>query len=86
MSIMLGNLSVQQLETRTGVTFSDELKTLLKETHELSANNIPKGKWHCFDLPFHMVCGDMDIAQKIYDHLKPFASDFKEQLQISISN
>ena len=85
MNIMLGNLTVNQIELRTGVTFSDELKSLLDNTHQSSATNIGDGEWHCFDLPFVLVCGDMPFAQKVYDHLKDKAADFKEPLQIALA-
>lgn len=85
MSIMLGNLSISQIEARAGVTFNDELKALLDETHQANAANVAEGKWHCFDIPFTMVVGGMPLAQKIYDHLKAESSNFKEPLQIALS-
>ena len=86
MSIMLGNLTVQQMEQRAGVVFSEELKTLLNETHQESATNIAEGKWHCFDLPFVLVCGGMPFAQKVYDQLKSQSAEFAEPLQIALAN
>jgi hypothetical protein len=85
MSVMLGNLTVEQMEKRAGVQFSDELKTLMRDTHQQEASNIARGKWHCFDIPFHLVCGDMELAQKIYDHLKSNSDKFSEPLAISIT-
>lgn len=85
MNIMLGNLKIDEIERRVGVTFSEGLKLLLSETHQPSASNVKDGKWHCFDMPFAMVCGGMPLAQKIYDHLKPHASDFKEPMEIALS-
>ena len=85
MSIYLGNLTIEQMEARTGVNFDDELKNLLIETHQDSASNIAEGEWHCFDIPFVLVCGGMPLAQRIYDHLKADSKNFKEVLQISLS-
>lgn len=85
MGIMLGNLTVKQIEERTGVTFPDDLKELMKNTHQAKAENIADGKWHCFDIPFTLVCGGMPLAQKIYDYLKEDSSKFKEQMRISIA-
>jgi hypothetical protein len=85
MNIMLGNLTADQIEHRAGVVFSDELKTLLNETHQSSATNIGEGEWHCFDIPFMMICGGMPFAQKVYDHMKAQASNFAEPLQIGLA-
>lgn len=85
MGIYLGNLSVNEMQNRTGVIFHDDLVSFLNDNHQDSAKNVAKGKWHCFDIPFVLVAGDIETAQFIYDHLKNMASDFKEQLQISIS-
>ena len=86
MTIMLGNLTVAEIEKRTGVTFSEELKQLMEKTHQAEANNIVDGRWHCFDIPFILVCGDKETATEIYSHLKYFSSNFREPLQIALSN
>jgi len=85
MGIMLGNLTVEQIEERTGVTFPDDLKELMKDTYQARAENIADGKWHCFDMPFTLVCGGMPLAQKIYDYLKEDSGNFKEQMQIALA-
>jgi hypothetical protein len=85
MSIRLGNLTVSEIETRAGVIFPEELKKLLAESHQDHATNIKDGEWHCFDMPFVLVCGGMTLAQTIYDHLKMMSSQFKEPLQIALA-
>ena len=85
MNIMLGNLTVNQIESRTGVAFSDELKALMTDTYQSSATHIAENEWHCFDLPFILVCGGMPFAQKIYDHLKLQTQNFVEPLQIALA-
>ena len=85
MSIMLGNLTITEMENRTGVKFPDELKQLMKDTHQPRADNIGDGKWHCFDIPFAIVCGGMPLAQQIYDHLKAESGNIKELLQIMLA-
>lgn len=82
--IMLGNLSVEDIERRTGVSWPDELKQYMADKHQARASDIEPGKWHCFDAPFMLVCGDMDTAQAIYNHLAPMHADFKTPLQIGI--
>tara|TARA_R110000796_G_scaffold167313_4_gene284234 strand:+ start:8802 stop:9068 length:267 start_codon:yes stop_codon:yes gene_type:complete len=83
--ILLGNLSISQIEKRAGVTFPDELKAYMQTRHQSDAANVKHGKWHCFDLPFNLTCGDMATATEIHRHLVPLSGDFSEQLQISIS-
>lgn len=84
--MMLGNLSVEQIEKRTGVDFPEEIRVFLKENHQSEAANVKKGKWHCFDIPFTMVCGDIETATKIYESVKDKSSAFKERMQISVAS
>ncbi len=86
MAIMLGNLSLKQMEDRLGVKIPEPFRTEFDKKHQDKAENIQIGEWHCFDIPFNLVCGDMETAQSFYDVMKEFASDVKEQLQISINN
>jgi hypothetical protein len=81
---MLGNLSVEEMEQRTGAVWPDELKQYMADKHQSHANDIRPGKWHCFDIPFMLVCGDMDTAQAIYDYLSPMHADFQTPLQIGV--
>lgn len=85
MNVYLGNLSVEQIEKRSGVIFPDELKEFLKNNHQSNASNIKPGEWHCFDIPFEIVCGDLETAKLIYSYLQKMSSEFKENLKISVS-
>ncbi len=82
---MLGNLSLKEMQTRSGVEFPTELLEYMGSRHQELAENVAPGKWHCFDLPFTLVCGDMETAQSIYNYLVPFTSKFKEQMQIAVN-
>ena len=84
--MMLGNLNTEQIEKRLGIEFPKEIREFMKNTHQSKAENIQKGKWHCFDIPFNLVCGDMEVATKIFNSLKDKSSECKEQLQFSLSN
>lgn len=86
MSLYLGNLGVKEIQHRAGVEFPDELVKFMSETKQDNANNIAPGKWHCFDIPFVLVCGDMDTAKEIYRHLSPFSDKFAVPLQISLQH
>ena len=84
MGIMLGNLTVRQIEDRTGIKFSDKDVAELNEMRQEKAENIESGKWHCFDLPFMIVCGDKPTAEKILNMLNVYDwSQAKQALSIS---
>jgi hypothetical protein len=52
--------------------------------HQPQAQSIQPGKWHCFDLPFVMVCGDMDTAKEVFQHLSQLSDKFTEKMQIVV--
>jgi len=85
MSIYLGNLSIEEMEKRSGIEFPEGLKTLLKDTRQEKAKNVQKGKWHCFDIPFMLVCGDMELAHNVHNYLLPFSDSFDKPLHIGVS-
>lgn len=85
MALYLGNLSVDEIEKRIGVDFPEEIRKFMNETREMSAQKTPVGKWHCFDVPFMLVCGDMDTAKKIYNSVKDRSSEIIEPLRIGLS-
>jgi cell wall assembly regulator SMI1 len=83
---MLGNLTVKQIEKRLGIEFPEDIRDFMKKTHQEEADNIKPGKWHCFDIPFNLVCGDMETATKIFEALKPQSAKCKEVLRFSVNN
>lgn len=84
MGIMLGNLSIEEMQRRAGVQFPAELVDFMRDKHQAEAANIETGKWHCFDIPFNLVCGDMDTAKEVFKHLSPLSSKFKQSMSISL--
>ena len=82
--IALGNLSIDEMQERSGVTFPDELIDYMSERRQQKAENIAVGMWHCFDIPFILVCGDKETVDEIYKHLKPLSSEFKEEMRIVV--
>lgn len=84
MNIRLGNLSIEDIERRTGVRFPEELRDFMGNSRQEIATDIAEGKWHCFDLPFIIVCGDSKTAETIYKHLSPLSSQMKGLLQIGV--
>jgi len=83
MSTYFGNLSVDEMERRAGVEFPTELKDYMEPRRQQRANNVKPGKWHCFDVPFLLVCGDIETATEICYHLGLLRFDFKEPIRIS---
>lgn len=82
--MMIGNLTIEQIEERLGIKLTSEERRFLFRTRQLKATEIGEYKWHCFDIPFAMVCGSMRMATDIYNILKKYSDDMKEQLHISI--
>lgn len=85
MGIYLGNLSVEQIEKRTGITLSDEHRDYMKAHRQEAVNNTPiaDGAWHCFDIPFRIVTGNKETAEHYRDMLSTYDwSECKEPLQI----
>lgn len=82
--IFLGNLSVSQIEERSGVSISAEDRAELSAMRQEVAHDIAPGMWHCFDLPFMIRCGDKPTADKVLAILSAYDwSKAKEPLQIS---
>jgi hypothetical protein len=84
--MMLGNLSVKQIEERLGIEFPQDIREFMGLTHQPNASNIAKGKWHCFDIPFNIICGDMETATKIFNSVKDRSEECKCKLQFSLQN
>ena len=84
MNVFLGNLDIEEMEKRAGVKFPPELVDFMESRKQEIASNIEPGMWHCFSIPFVLVCGDRETAEEIYKHLSPMAKDFKEPLQIFV--
>ena len=85
MNIMLGNQSPEQIERRLQITLSDEHKKMLMDSWQHKAEDIEVGKWHCFDIPFMFVCGDIATATKWRDVFMSYDLSKAELFQISWS-
>lgn len=83
---MLGNLNIKEIERRAGITFPSELAEYMKSRHQSKAEGVKRGQWHCFDIPFTLLCGDRETATEIHKHLAPLSGDFKQPLQISLTS
>lgn len=85
MGIMLGNLSVNQIEKRTGINFTESERELLNNMRQEKAEDIASDKWHCFDMPFTLLCGSYDTAKKVFDIMSPYSKEMTQQLTIAIN-
>lgn len=76
-TVSFGNLSVDQMEKRIGAEFSDDDRQWLYDHKTDTAGFTEKDKFHIFDMPFKMICGD-DIVRDVikiltkYNNAKPF--------------
>ena len=83
MSIMLGDLDVSNIEKRLGITLEDNDRETLISMRQHDAQNIQPGKWHCFVIPFMILCGDIETCQTVCEILRPYSGVMKGQLCIS---
>ena len=83
MGIMLGNLSIKQMEERLGIKLTaEDVKNMWG--HSSLAKLQSKDDWHCFDIPFFISCGSMETAIRIRDVLAPYSDKMSCQIQIGI--
>ena len=82
--IMLGNLSLDELGQKHGFSLSEEDKNALNPLRQQNAD-VKKGTdvFHIFDMPCTILCGTMNVAQKVYDILKKY--EIHGQINIAVS-
>lgn len=82
--IMLGNQTVKDIERRLGIELTEDQREMLNESRQEKVNNTPleKGKWHCFDIPFVMVCDTVETASKMRDMFMAYDMSKGESFQI----
>ena len=83
MGIMLGNQTPDQIARRLKIELSEEHRAELLETWQQKAENIAVDKWHCFDIPFMMVCGSKEVAEKLRDMFLTYDLSKGERFQIA---
>lgn len=64
MMIFLGNQTVDDMERRLHIKFSEEHRAFLEENRQQKVNDTPlePGKWHCYDIPFMLMTHDKETA------------------------
>lgn len=82
--ILLGNLSIEQIEQRLDIKFSETDKERLKSFHSEKTDVARQNAWHCFDIPFIIVCGTLNTVSEVMDILTPYSSKMKTKIQIGL--
>ena len=70
--VMLGNMSASEMEERLGIRLSDEDRAWFDSRRQMKADDVQPGKWHCFDIPFRIVCGDKATGNEVLGILKRY--------------
>lgn len=86
MNVYLGNLTVEQIQERVGTVFEPEDIERLKKTYSDDATVAGKDVWHCFDIPFAIVCGSRETAENVVGILKNYAGNFTRRVAIEVSS
>jgi len=82
--MMLGNLSIAQMESRLGIKFPEPFRSSFEQKHQPIANGVKEGEWHCFDLPFFLLCGDVSLAKEVFNSLLPLQSQMTGKIEIGV--
>lgn len=85
MNIYFGNLTIEQIEKRTGITLTDEHREYMK-AHRQENVSVPleSGAWHGFDIPFMITASDKETAKVYTDMLSAYDwTKCKEPLKIA---
>lgn len=85
--MMLGNLSLETMEQRAGVIFPEAFKSKMSGCRQENVSiPIAIGKWHCFDMPFCLVCGGKELQMFVAEQLSPLGADFKQPLSVGYTD
>lgn len=85
MGIMLGNMTTAQIQKRAEIQLTEQEFKDMEDCRQDNAQSIAPDKWHCFDIPFTIVCGSMATAVKIHDILKKYSDRMKGTIEIAIN-
>ena len=65
MSIYLGNLSAKEMCERLGIECTEQIADMELARERKADVKSGTDKWHCFDIPFEVVCGTRQMKQPI---------------------
>jgi hypothetical protein len=86
MAIYLGNLTTSEMESRLGISLTTEDREKLESIRSNTAKVTNTDKWHCFDIPFVLVCGNYDTAVLVHSILEPYSGDMNQKLKIALDS
>lgn len=75
MCIFLGNMSLEQMEERLGIKLSDEHRQQFegKRQEHVNDKQLGDGCWHCFDIPFTLMCDTQETAVRYRDIIQQYS-------------
>lgn len=83
MNIYIGNFTTAQMASEMGIELSAEDAKALDAMRQDDAQNILQGRYHCFDAPRMLVCGDIATCYKVHAILAKY--QIKGRWQIATS-
>lgn len=80
MSVMLGNYKVEDIENR----LTDEERNTLSSMQQDATSEIANNEWHCFDIPFTILCGSYETALSVHNILKKYEDEMNDRIDIAV--
>lgn len=84
MQVRIGNLKIEEVLDKLGITLPKEVVERMRKRHQPSAQaeDLKAEQWHCFERPFCTVCGSRETAYEWFEILSPYGNEMKTQMQI----
>ncbi|UXR49102.1 hypothetical protein [Staphylococcus simulans] len=84
MKVRIGNLKIEEVLDKLGITLPEEVVERMEARYQPSAQSedIEPEQWHCFEFPFCMSCGSRETAYEWFEILSPYGDEMKTQMQI----
>lgn len=86
MTIYLGNLTINQMEQRLGITLTDDERKFFLSTHKDNCNSLGSDEWHCYDIPFMFAAGSVAFLKRCIKILSPYGSQCKCAMQMGVDS
>ena len=80
--ILMGNMTIEQFEAEHNFHLTDQERAFFQSTRQDLATVIEKGRWHGFDMPREIVCGDKDMADKVYAILGKYSDQMSPPFRV----
>lgn len=83
MNILLGNLTISEMERRCGITLTENERKTLEDLREETISEVRgNNKIHIYDMPFLIECGNAEARETVIDIIMPYAGELKTRLQV----